>query len=260
VGGLELSYRAHGTGPVLVLLHAFPLNKAMWDAQVRDLSDHCHVVTLDVRGFGASQTTDGEFSLDDLASDVHGLLAKLGHGRDVLGGLSMGGYVAFAFMRRYPEAVRGLVLADTKATADTPEAFAKRVAMIDEVGAQGLGGVARRMPATLVSPSTPARDPALMTRLTGWIAETNPVAVIGAQRALGSRPDQTGLLADIRVPTLVIVGEDDAVTPPSDARAMATAIPGATLVTIPAAGHLSNLEQPDAFNAALRAFMAQFRG
>jgi pimeloyl-ACP methyl ester carboxylesterase len=231
----------------------------MWAEQVQGLSDHAHVVTVDVRGFGASQTTDGEFSLDDLATDVHGLLAKLGHGHVVLGGLSMGGYVALAFMRRYPEAVRGLILADTKATADSPEAFAKRLAMIEEVGAKGAAGVAKRMPETLVSPGTPARDPALMDRLTTWIAETNPVAIAGAQRALGARRDQTDLLTDIRVPTLVLVGADDTVTPPSDAMAMASAIHGAKLVTIPDAGHLSNLEQPAAFNAAVKEFLAGFR-
>jgi pimeloyl-ACP methyl ester carboxylesterase len=115
------------------------------------------------------------------------------------------------------------------------------------------------MPETLVSPGTPARDPALMARLTTWIAETNPVAIAGAQRALGARRVLTDLVADIRVPTLVLVGEQVGVTPPSDAEAMAQAIHGAKLVTIPDAGHLSNLEQPDAFNAAVKAFITGFR-
>lgn len=259
VNGLEFSYRAHGVGPTLVLLHAFPLNKAMWDAQVAALADACHVITVDLRGFGKSQVTDGVFSLDDMADDLHGLLRKLGHEHVVLGGLSMGGYVAFAYMRRHPETVRGLILADTKAGVDTAEGLAKREAMIAEVTQRGTKGVSKVFPKAVVAPATAETQPALMERLRVWIEDAAPSSIAGAQRAMARRADATPLLGEIRVPTLVIVGEEDPTTPPAEAEAIAAAIPGATLVRIPGAGHLSNLEQPEAFNAAVRTFMGGFR-
>lgn len=257
--GLEFSYHSEGHGPTLVLLHAFPLNKAMWEGQVEALKDVCHVLTMDMRGFGRSQVTDGVFTLDDLADDLHHLLQRLGHTQIVLGGLSMGGYVALAYMRRHPAGVRGLILADTKATADGPEALAKREAMIEEVAARGTRGVARAFPRAVVSASTAETQSALLDRLKVWIEDTVPSTVIGAQRAMAARPDSSALLPTIKVPTLILVGEEDPTTPPADAEAMAAAIHDARLVRLPGAGHLANLEAPDAFNAAVRDFMAQYR-
>jgi 3-oxoadipate enol-lactonase len=256
--GLEFSYVAHGKGPTLVLLHAFPLSKAMWEPQIRALADDCHVVAIDLRGFGASQVTDGVFSLDDMADDVHAVITKLGHDQIVLGGLSMGGYIAFAYMRRHPATVRGLVLADTRPGVDTPEALEKRQAMIKDVLANGTRAVARSFPRAAVSTATAEGHPELLERMRVWIQDTAPTSIAGAQRALATRADSTATLSAIRVPTLVIVGEEDAITPPSEAEAMAAAIPGAQLVRIPGAGHLANLEQPEAFNAAVRTFMRQF--
>lgn len=257
--GLEFSYKSHGHGPTLVLLHGFPLNKAMWEPQIQALADDCHMLAIDMRGFGASQLTDGVFTLDDLADDVHAVLQTLGHDQVVLGGLSMGGYVAFAYMRRYPTTVRGLILADTKPGVDTPEGLAKRQAIIAEVDARGTRALAREFPKSVVSPATAETQPQLMEQLRVWIEDTAPPTVAGAQRAMAGRADATPLLGEIRVPTLVIVGEQDPSTPPAEAEAMAQAIHGARLVRIPGAGHFSNLEQPDAFNAAVREFMHQFR-
>lgn len=259
VNGLEISYRAHGVGPTLVLIHAFPLSKAMWEGQVAALADTCHVVTVDLRGFGKSQLTDGVFDLDDLADDVHALLRKLGHEHVVLGGLSMGGYVAFAYWRRHRASVRGLILADTKSGTDNPAGLAKREAMIEEVQQNGMRGVSRAFPRAVVAPETAERQPALIERLRVWIEDASPATVMGAQRAMARRSDATALLSGIDVPTLVLVGEHDPTTPVADAEAIASAIPGAKLVCIPGAGHLSNLENPEAFNDAVKEFMRGFR-
>lgn len=258
VDGLEFTYRSHGTGPTLVLLHAFPLNMRMFEPQVAALADHMHVVTVDFRGFGASQLTSGDFSLEDLADDVHALMSKLGHAHFVLGGVSMGGYVALAYLRRHPETLRGLILANTRAGADTDEARQRRFKAVSEVTTRGTAGLAASFPQTALAPGSVETRRDLVGQLHDWIAEANPMAVIGAQLAMANRPDSTAALAGIAVPTLVIAGEDDGVTPPEEARRMAEAIPGATIATIPGAGHLSNMEQPEAFNEAVRAFMAQF--
>ncbi|MFP5504256.1 MAG: alpha/beta fold hydrolase [Candidatus Sericytochromatia bacterium] len=258
VNGLEFTYRSHGTGPTLVLLHAFPLNMRMFEAQVAALADHMHVVTIDFRGFGASQLTSGDFSLEELADDVHALMAKLGHAHFVLGGVSMGGYVALAYLRRHPETLRGLILANTRAGADTEEARQRRFKAVSEITSMGTGGLAATFPQTALAPGSVEARQDLVGQLHAWIAEANPMAVIGAQLAMANRPDSTALLPGIALPTLVIAGEQDGVTPPEEARRMAEAIPGATIATIPGAGHLSNMEQPEAFNEAVRAFMAQF--
>jgi pimeloyl-ACP methyl ester carboxylesterase len=258
VDGLELAYRAHGVGPTLLLLHAFPLNQRMWDPQLEALADRCHVVTVDLPGFGASQTTDGDFTIDQLADLVADFATRLGHERIVLGGLSMGGYIALAFARRHPERLRGLILADTRAGADAPEAREKRLALIEEVGRAGTKGLAGSFPHTATAPATAIDRPELLKQLEGWIRQASPDAVRGALRMMADRPDATPVLATIRVPTLVIVGEADGATPPPEAEKLATGVAGAELVRIPAAGHLSSLEAPEAFNRAVLAFMARF--
>lgn len=258
VKGMEFNYVAHGVGPTLVLIHAFPLNLRMWEPQIKALSDVCHVVAMDLRGFGASQTTDGDFILEDLARDVQQLMYKLGHQRIILGGLSMGGYVALQFLKLFPDQVRGLILADTRAWPDTPEGREKRFAMIDEVNARGVRGLAQSFPQNAVSQVTAGGRPELVDRLKTWILDTEPATIVGAQRAMANRPDFTDLLPHIKVPTLVMVGEEDAITPPAEAERMAQLIHGAQLAKVPGAGHLSNLENPEAFNQAVKAFMHQF--
>ena len=258
VEGLELAYRAHGVGPTLLLLHAFPLSQRMWDAQVLGLADRCHVVTLDLPGFGASQTTDGDHTIDQLADLVAAFATRIGHERFVLGGLSMGGYIALALARCHPERLRGLILADTRAGADSPEVRERRLNQIKEIEQKGLKGLAASFPHTVTAPSTAIDRPELLMQLRLWIEEANPAAVTGALRMMANRPDATPLLAGLRVPALVVVGEADGTTPPPEAELMADRLPEATLVRIPSAGHLSSLEAPDAFNQAIASFMARF--
>jgi pimeloyl-ACP methyl ester carboxylesterase len=256
--GLEFNYVSHGVGPTLVLLHAFPLNLRMWNAQIAALADSCHVLALDLPGFGASQTTDGDFTLDDLADDVHALLQRLGHDRIVLGGCSMGGYIALAYARRYRRHLRGLVLVDTRATADSEEGRQKRLTQAAEVEMRGTKSLSKAFPPSALAPSTTKAHPEMIDLLRTWIAEADPMAVAGAQRAMAARPDSSDLLATLDIPTLVIVGEQDALTPPAEADKMAAALPQAQLVRISGAGHLSPLEQPEAVNQAIKTFMRRF--
>lgn len=230
----------------LVLLHAFPLDRRMWEAQAAALDD---VVALDL-------CTEGGPAIDAVADQVVADARARGHERFVLGGLSMGGYVALAVARRHPEVLAGLILADTKAAADTDAAREKRFAQIAEIEANGLDALAGSFPQAVTAPDA---DPALIARLAGWIREQRPASVVGALRMLAARPDATAGLGAIAVPTLVIVGEADATTPPAEAEKLAAGIAGAQLVRIPGAGHLASLEAPQAFNAALAGFMRVWR-
>lgn len=248
-----------GRGPAVVLLHAFPLNASMWAAQREALSSGYRVLCPDQRGFGGSQLgwDHDDPSLDDVADDVAAMLDAKKVDHAVVGGLSMGGYVAMAFVRRHPERVRALVLADTKATADSPEAAANRLRIAEEVMAAGSSAqlVDEVLP-KLVGATTKERRALVLGRIKATVEGAPPPAVAWAQRAMASRPDSVETLRGVTVPTLVVVGEEDELSPPADARAMADAVPGATLVTVPEAGHLTAMEAPDEFNAALLEFLA----
>ncbi len=240
------------TDTPLVLLHSFPLSAAMWQAQLDGLPGR--VLTPDLRGFGAAAPSAEPPSLDLLADDVARLLDGEGIGRAVLGGLSMGGYVAMAFARRHPGRLAGLLLADTKASADTEAARANRERIAAAVLArQSVALLAEeRMEKTQLGPAAP---PELLARVRSLIAEATPGAVAWAQRAMAARGDSFAVLAGVTVPAAVVVGGEDALTPPADAEAMAAALPDAELTVIPGVGHLSSLEAPEAFNEAVRALL-----
>ncbi len=253
INGVNLGHESRGThGPVLLLLHGFPLNRTMWEPQLHDLSTDFRVVTMDFRGFGESDAPKGPYTMELLAEDVRGLLNHLALEQVVLGGLSMGGYVALAFYRKYPERVRALLLADTRAGADLPEVRKTRYEMIELAQREGPGAVAERMLPRLLAPSTFQRHPELVERLRRIIEAATVRGITGALAGMAERPDSTDLLPKIACPTLIIVGENDIVTPPSEARAMADAIPLSRLCVIPEAGHLSNMEKPSIFNQSLR--------
>lgn len=252
-----ISYRERGGGPTLALLHAFPLSGDMWEPQLEGLADACRLVAVDMRGFGRTPLGPGPYSLEDLARDLADLMARLGTERFVLGGLSMGGYVAFAFQRLFGDRLSGLILADTRAGADAPAARERRYQSIAQVEARGTLELSRTMPGTLLGTSTHAHQSELVARIGAWIERADPAAVIAAQRAMAERPDATAQLPTIQVPTLVVVGEEDTLSPPAEAEAMVRDLPIAKLALIPRAGHLSNLENPGAFNRAVRDFMSQ---
>ena len=246
-----------GRGPAVVLLHGFPLNATTWSPQREALSGSYRVLCPDQRGFGGSQLGWDEPDLDHVADDVAAMLDSRKLDTVVLGGLSMGGYVAMAFARRHPQRLRALVLADTKAGTDAPEAAADRLRIADEVLAAASSAqlVDALMP-KLVGATTKERRPLVIGRLKATIESAPPPAVAWAQRAMAARPDSFETLRSVSVPSLVIVGDEDELSPPAEAEAMAEALPDARLARVPAAGHMSSMEAPEAFNAALLEFLA----
>jgi len=244
--------------PVMVLVHAFPLAGTMWEPQLRAAPAGWRLLAPDLRGFGGSTDADaGNPSMADYAQDVIDLVRELGLSKVVVAGQSMGGYAAFALLRQAPELIRALVLADTRATADSLEARGNRRSMLALIDREGPSGVAREMPATLLGAGTREQRSDLEATVRRIIKQQSPSAIRGAVVRMMERPDSTALLPSVAVPCLVIVGEEDVLTPPDVARAMAASIPGATLSVIAGAGHLCSLEQPEAFNTAVEAFLSR---
>lgn len=242
--------------PPLALIHGFPLSSAMWEAQVAALKGKARLIAYDVRGHGRSGAGDGQYSIELFVDDLFALLDHLKIAKAALCGLSMGGYIALRAVERAPERVGGLVLCDTRSEADSNESKLKRAEAAKAVKRDGSAAFAEKFaPSVFSAASLAAGKPqvALVKRL---IAAAPPIGVAGALLAMAGRTDTTAALARIAAPTLVIVGELDALTPPSSAKALADAIPGAELAVIPGAGHLSNLDQPELFNELLAGFLA----
>ena len=255
---VDLHVRETGEGAPVVLLHAFPLSSAMWLEQRNDLADTCRVITPDLRGFGGSQLGFDEPSLDLMADDVAAVLDRLDLPEVVLGGLSMGGYVAMAFLRRHPGRVSALVLADTKAGAD-PDAAKdnrRRIAdmLVEDDSTQVL--VDEVLPA-LVGETTRRDQPVVQGRVRALLEAAPPAAAAWAQRAMAARPDSLDTLRKVDVPAVVILGEEDQLASRDDAEAMVEALPQGQLVLIPGAGHLSAVEAPGAFSTAVREMLGR---
>jgi pimeloyl-ACP methyl ester carboxylesterase len=246
-----------GAGTPLVLLHAFPLDGRMWAPQVEALAGTYQVIVPDLRGFGAARDQAvEEAGMDLLADDVARLLEDRGLDRVVLGGLSLGGYVALAFLRRHADRVSGLVLFGAKATADGDQARKERLEMVERVLAEGSGFVAEAMLPGLLGQTSREHRPEVVEKVAALIREQAPQAIVGAQRGMAARPAATDVLASIAVPTLVVTGEEDTVTGPEIGRDLAAGIPGARFLLVEEAGHLVNLEQPEIVNEALLDFLA----
>ncbi|MFI0422159.1 alpha/beta fold hydrolase [Spongiactinospora sp. 9N601] len=254
---MHLYSRSAGSGVPVVLLHAFPLSSAMWLAQREGLAASCRVITPDLRGFGGSVLNDEPPSIDVMADDVAALLDAEGVERAVVGGLSMGGYVTMAFCRRHPDRLLGVILADTRAAADQEQARANRERIAAAVSANGNAILLDEVLPGLVGPTTRQRRGMVFGRVRGLVQAAPPGAVAWAQRAMAGRADSFDTLRDLKVPALVIVGEEDQMTTPADAEAMAEAVPDSRLTVIEAAGHLSAVEQPEAFNRAVAAFVGE---
>jgi 3-oxoadipate enol-lactonase len=255
INGIRLAYDDNGHGHPVVFVHAFPLSRAMWDPQVHALADQWRPLSVDLRGHGESDAPLWRYTLDQFADDLRGLLDHLSLASAVFVGLSMGGYTLFAFYRKYPQYVKAMVLADTRAQADTEEARANRYQLAQVAYRQGPSAVAdAMMPKLFASPTLQGR-PDLVERVRKIIEANQVSGIAGDLMAMAERSDSRELLGRITVPTLVMVGEQDAATPPSDARLIANGIRNSKLVVIPGAGHLANLEAPDAFNRALTDFL-----
>jgi pimeloyl-ACP methyl ester carboxylesterase len=254
---MDLAYADEGPGPVVVLLHGFPLSREMWSEQLSGVGSIYRVIAPDLRGFGESPVPEGVYSMDEMADDVAELLETLEiMGPVVVGGLSMGGYVAMSMAARYPTSVRALMLMDTRAAADTPEAAAGREASARAVlAADSAAPVVDTMLARLFSKTTLEQRPERVEPIKAMMQETAPQGIAGALRGMASRPDRRDQLAKIAVPTLVLVGEDDVLTTPAEGQAMADLMPDARLELIPHAGHLAPYENPSAANAAILRFL-----
>jgi len=253
--GVEIGYDDVGTGIPVALLHGFPHNRALWAPQMGALVDRARCIAPDLRGFGES-SKHGPFSIDQYADDIAMLLRGLGVERAVVAGLSMGGYVAFALWRRHRSLVRALVLADTRAGADTVEGRAKRLELIDIARTRGSGAVADNQITGMVGKTTREKRPALIDQVHRMLESAPVDGIVGALEAMMGRIDSTATLATIDVPTLVLVGQEDALTPVAEAELLHEAIRGSRLEVIEHAGHVSNLERPAAFNHVLSEFLA----
>ena len=253
--GVEIAYDDVGTGVPVAFVHGFPHNRTLWAPQVGALVDRARCIAPDLRGFGES-SKHGPFTIDQFADDIAMLLRGLGIERAVVAGLSMGGYVAFALWRRHRSLVRGLVLADTRAGADTDDARAKRRALVDVARTRGAGAVADGQITGMLGKTTRDKRPALIDEVHRMLESAPVEGIVGALEAMMARVDSTDTLATIDVPTLVVVGDEDVLTPPSEAEILHEAIRGSRLEVIEHAGHVSNMERPAAFNHVLTEFLA----
>ena len=254
VDSLEMGYDDVGTGLPMLLVHAFPLNRTMWAPQVSALVERCRCIAADFRGFGESSVRP-PYSIEQYADDLAHLLDVLHIDRVVLAGCSMGGYAAFAFWRRHRERVRALVLADTRAGADSDKALARRRELIEVARTEGSTAIANLQIAGMVGKTTREKQPDTYDAVHRMIAQAPVEGIVGGLEAMMLRADSTALLAGIDVPTLIVVGDEDALTPVKEARAMHERIAGSRLEVIAQAGHLASVERPAAFNHVLTEFL-----
>lgn len=257
IDGRKLRYLVAGAGWPVVLIHGFPLHAGQWRPQLEQVPDGWQYIAPDLRGFGPSAPTgvDARLSMDDYAGDIEGLLNHLELDRAVIGGLSMGGYVTFALFRRAPERFSGMILADTRSQADTPEGRQVRRRLLELVRKDGTAAVLDQMLPKLLGKSTFDERPAVVREVTSLIQAASVEGIEGAIHALMDRPDSTPDLARVSTPTLVIAGEEDVITPVSDGGFLSRSIARSRLVTLAASGHLSNLETPEEFSRALHDFL-----
>lgn len=241
----------------IVLIHGFPFDHHMWRYQVPALK--WRAFALDLPGLGATHVFESpeEYSMASYATAEIGFLDALMMEQAVFCGLSMGGYIVFELLRRFPDRVRAAILCNTKADADTPEAKRGRDALAARTRKEGTSAVVDELINRVLAPVTRERRPDVVREVTQMILRQPVPGILGALHALRERPDSTPLLGEIRVPVLVVAGADDQITPAEGMREMANVIPGAEFVVIPEAGHLAPLEQPVAVNTAISAFLTK---
>jgi pimeloyl-ACP methyl ester carboxylesterase len=255
VGDTEIAFDDVGSGLPVVFLHAFPLNRTMWDPQVTALVAECRCIAMDLRGLGESADAE-PYSMDQYADDVVGLLDTLQIERAVVVGCSMGGYVAFALWRRHRSRIRAFVFADTQVGADASATAERRRELMVIAGSQGSTAVANMQIAGLVGKTTRDKRPDIFDAMHRMMAQAPEPGIIGGLEAMIHRPDSTPDCATIDVPTLIVVGEEDVLTPPKEARRLHELIAGSRIEVLRHAGHLSNVERPAAFNTVVSEFLA----
>lgn len=254
----EIEYDKRGKGTPVVFLHAFPLSNAMWHAQIELLAKEFKVIAPNARGVGGTSPFSGAPSVEQMAHDLALLLGDMNLAQPViLCGLSMGGYVALAFARMYPQRLSALILSDTQAAPDSPEARDKREENIEFARTHEPSEFFERMLPDLLGETTHTTRRALVEKVRQMMQDTpvSSAALVQLLEALRDRPDATPHLEKIKVPTLVMVGYEDTITPPQSGHLLAHYIPNAQIQLIPQAGHLTNLERPQEFNRRLQAFI-----
>ena len=245
-----------GSGTPLLFIHGYPLSRTLWEPQVNELSGVARVLAVDLRGHGGSDPVPGPYSMDLLAEDCREFLDALRIIRPVVVcGLSMGGYVTFAFCRKYPERTAGLILCSTRAGVDSPEGKAGREKAMALAKEQGVTAIAESMLPKMLAPQTYTTHPQLVERVRRMMESTSLEGVLGDLAALRDRPDSTPNLARIDRPTLILHGADDQLIPSKEAEIMHTGIKGSRLRLLPDSGHLLNLQQPQMFNEAVQKFV-----
>ena len=256
INNFRMAYDDRGEGSALILIHGFPLCRAMWKAQIEALvAAGCRVITPDLRGFGESEATEGGYGMDQLADDVVALMDHLGIGQAVVGGMSMGGYVLHALLDRHPEKVRAAIFIVTRSVADSAKAKRKRTALAGQVEAGRIEAPAEAFEPILFTDKTINERDYLVRKVRQWMLDAALEALTGALAGMRDRKDYLAELPRFNLPALVMGGELDNCIPPDNARITAEGLPNARLVIIPGAGHMANMEEPAAFNAAVLDFL-----
>jgi 3-oxoadipate enol-lactonase len=257
IGGVDIQYDDRGQGPAVLFLHAFPLSLGMWDGQ-QSLAPQFRVVRFDARGFGGTEPGDAVLTMARIADDAAILIERLRLGPVVLVGCSMGGYAALAFAQKHASLLRGLVLVDTRAGADSHEARKGRGDLAAKVMKEGPKAALDAFLPKVVGETTKTSRADVVARVKDMILATQPQGISDGLHGLATRPDSTPFLREISAPTLVICGEEDVITPQAEAEILHKGIKGAELVMIPKSGHLPSMETPEAFNQALLTFLSRF--
>ncbi len=256
INGVTMAYDDSGSGPPLLLIHGFPLNRRMWRPQLNKLPlAGYRVIAPDLRGFGESDAPEGPYSMEIFADDVIGLMDHLAVEKAVIGGMSMGGYVLFNLLERYPERVGGALFITTRANADDEAGRARRLQLATDVRKFGPQVVADAFQQILFAPGTPVERPKLVEEVYGWMVETDSRGLAGGLLAMRERKDYTSRLGSFRVPAMAIAAEEDQAAPPAALDVIAAGIPGCRLCIVPGAGHLANLEDVKAFNNCVLEFL-----
>lgn len=255
-----MAYVDEGRGVPVVLLHGFPLDHTMWNAQIKALASHARVIAPDLRGFGDTPLATGDadrgVSMEAHAADVAELLDAIDVREPVvLAGFSMGGYIAWQFVRQHGHRLRALIQCDTRAKADTEEARAGRIKMAEAVVNEGASLAAKAMEPKLFRKAAAQEQPDVIAAIRATMERQVPAAIAAAQRGMAARPDVTEMLPHITVPTLVLVGAEDVISTPAEMKEIADAIPGSEYVVIPNSGHMTTVENSAATSAALAKFV-----
>lgn len=257
INGVQIAFTDEGSGEAIIFLHAFPLGKAMWRAQAKTFRATHRVITFDWHGFGESELSSKPLTMERMADDLSELMNQLAVQSATICGLSMGGYAAFAFHKKYQQKVAALILADTKPSADTEEARRGRFEMAETARTKGAEAIAEAMIPKLLGETSQRNSPDLLKQVRQIIAANNPQAIAQALLAMAGRGDSNEQLARIHCPTLILCGSEDKLTSPEEAKQMFQAIAGSRYEVINGAGHLSNLENSQLFNQAVSKFLVQ---